>query len=87
MLVKIVEARHVADFRVWLRFDDGAAGEVDLSDELWGEVFEPLRDVDEFAKLRVDDELDTIVWPNGADLSPAWLRTKLKTLRTGQAAE
>ena len=41
----VMEARYVRDFVVWLRFRDGTAGEVDLGPELWGPVFEPLRDV------------------------------------------
>jgi len=61
---------------------------LDLLAELWGEVFEPLKDVAEFAKLRVDDDLDTIVWPNGADLSPEWSRQQVKAAREGvRAAE
>ena len=72
MLPKVVDARYAGAYRVWLRFADGLSGEVDLANELWGEVFEPLRDVVEFAKLRADPELHTLVWPNGADFSPEW---------------
>ena len=43
-MVRVVEARHVADYVIWLRFGDGTEGEVDLKDELYGEVFEPLKD-------------------------------------------
>jgi hypothetical protein len=52
-------------------FEDGVEGEVDLSSliEFKG-VFEPLRDVREVAKLRVDPEQGTVSWPNGADLDP-----------------
>jgi len=38
----VADARHVRDFVVWLKFADGSEGEVDLSQELWGPVFEPL---------------------------------------------
>lgn len=38
--------------------------------ELHGPVFEPLTDADYFAQVRVDDQLGTVVWPNGADLDP-----------------
>ena len=41
--------------------------------QLWGEVFEPLKDTDVFRCFRVDTELDTIVWPTGADLAPEFL--------------
>ena len=60
---------------VWIRFDDGAEGEVDLSSELDGEVFEPLRDPSYFAAFTIDD---TLTWPNGADFAPEFLRDRLR---------
>jgi Protein of unknown function (DUF2442) len=58
-------------FVVRLGFDDGTVREIDLEAELWGPVFEPLRDDPQlFRQVRVDEELGTIVWPNGADLDP-----------------
>jgi hypothetical protein len=53
-----------------LRFSDGATREVDPEPELWGPVFEPLRDLDSFREVAVDPILGTIVWPNGADMDP-----------------
>jgi len=81
MLPKVVDARYAGDYRVWLRFRDGLSGELDLADQLWGEMFEPLKDKAQFAQVRADDDLDTIVWPNGADLSPEWLYDQLKASR------
>ena len=43
----------MADYVIWLKFSDGVAGEVELKDELWGPVFEPLKDKEEFKKFRV----------------------------------
>lgn len=80
MLIDVVEARHVRDFTVWLKFEDGREGEIDLSAELYGSVFEPLRDVTYFQQVRVDPELGTIVWPNGADLAPEFLYEKVRVL-------
>ena len=58
-------------FVLQLGFDDGTTREIDLEDELWGPVFEPLRqDPELFRQVRVDEELGTIVWPNGADMDP-----------------
>ena len=74
MLVHVLEARHRGDHRVWLRFDDGVDGEVDLSAELDGEVFEPLRDPEYFARFVVDD---TLLWPNGADFAPEFLHQRV----------
>jgi hypothetical protein len=88
MLARIVDARHAGGYRIWLRFDDGLTGEVDLEQELWGPVFEPIRDPAEFAKLRCDPDTDTVVWPNGADFSPCWLRQRLiEAQRNAVAAE
>jgi hypothetical protein len=78
MLVRLVDGRHAGGYRVWLRFADGLSGEIDLERELWGPVFVPLKDVAEFAKVRFDPDLDTIVWPNGADLAPEFLYDELK---------
>lgn len=80
MILHVREARYLRDYVIWIRFNDGAAGEVDLRDELWGEMFEPLRDLAEFRRLRVDPEMETIVWANGADLAPEFLHEKLKVV-------
>jgi hypothetical protein len=53
-----------------IEFDDGMTREVDLEANLWGPLFEPLRDPLVFRQVRVDEELGTVVWPNGADLDP-----------------
>jgi hypothetical protein len=81
MLARVTDARHAGGYRVWLRFEDGLSGEIDLERELWGPVFEPLRDVAEFTKLRVEPDLGTIVWPNGADLAPEFLYEEVKATR------
>ncbi len=78
MFIHVQEARYVRGYILRLRFDDGIEGEVDLKDELTGEVFEPLRDIDQFKRFRVDPEMRTIVWDNGADLAPEFLYSKLK---------
>ena len=70
---KITSAEHVAGYRLKLTFEDGRTGEVDLEDQLWGQVFEPLRDIERFKDFRVDEELRTIVWSTGADLAPEYL--------------
>ena len=47
--------------------------EVNLSGELYGEVFEPLKDVTFFQQVSVNEETNTIEWPNGADFAPEFL--------------
>ncbi len=74
MMVQVLEARYRGGHRVWLRFDDGDDGEVDLSAELAGEIFEPLQDPGYFARFTVDE---TLTWPNGADFAPEFLRERV----------
>ena len=78
MLPQVVEARYVSGHTVWLRFNDGAEGEVDLASELNGPIFEPLRDPHFFRQLSVHPELRTVVWPNGADFAPEFLRSSIR---------
>ena len=75
---KLIEARYVSGHTVWLRFDDGTAGEVDLSDRLFGPVFEPLKDTIIFQSFEVHPELQTLVWPNGADFAPEFLYERVR---------
>lgn len=71
-------------FALRLGFDDGTTREIDLEDELWGPVFDPLRqDPALFRQVRVDEELGTIVWPNGADMDPDVLHSDHPPTRQG----
>ena len=78
MMPTLQTAIYRGDYRVWLTFADGVEGEVDLKDELWGEMFEPLKDTLRFAAFALNRELGTIVWPNGADFAPEFLYEKLR---------
>lgn len=77
MILHVVEAVYERDYVIRLKFNDGAEGFVDLADELYGEMFEPLSDVRRFKSFKLDPELNTIVWDNGADLAPEFLRERL----------
>jgi hypothetical protein len=83
---RIAEAKYVGDYRIWLRFADGIEAEVDLESELWGEMFEPLRDKALFAKFELYPEGSTIYWPNDADLAPDFLYQRAREQRRGQSA-
>lgn len=72
-MLNVSEVQPRGDYRLWLRFNDGAEGEIDLRNYLTGPVFEPLHDVTLFAAVRVDPEIRTIAWPNGADFAPEFL--------------
>ena len=56
-------AEYIDAYRLRLTFSDGKVGELDLADELWGEMFEPLKDIELFKSFRIDQELGTVVWP------------------------
>jgi hypothetical protein len=73
MIPAILSVEVLDGYRLRLEFTDGVIGTVDLSSELWGPVFEPLREPNVFALAAVDPELETVVWPNGADLAPEYL--------------
>ena len=72
-IVHVVDVRCVGVHRLHLEFEDGRGGDLDFSDEEWRGVFEPLRDPRFFSQVELDEELGTIVWPNGADFAPETL--------------
>ncbi|WP_044407824.1 DUF2442 domain-containing protein [Thiomicrospira microaerophila] len=73
MFLHVVEAEAINGFKIKITFNDGREGTADLADALNGSVFEPLKDPFIFSSLKVDPELETVVWPNGADLAPEFL--------------
>ena len=80
MILHVKEARYLHDYVIWLRFNNGIEGEIDLQNELNGEVFEPLKKIKNFIKFKVDPDLETIVWENGADIAPEFLYENMKIL-------
>lgn len=66
----VTSVQVLGHYQLRLGFSDGSSRDVDLTGTLHGPVFEPLTDPDFFAQARVDEELGTVVWPNGADLDP-----------------
>jgi hypothetical protein len=77
-MVRIIAAKHVKDYVICLKFKDGTEGEVDLETELYGEVFEPLKDKDYFKSFILHPEYHTVVWANGADFAPEFLYSTLQ---------
>lgn len=78
MVPRVTDAKYIKDYTIYLRFSDGSDGEVDLEHELDGEIFEPLKDISYFKDFFFNQELHTIVWPNGADFAPEFLYEKLQ---------
>jgi Protein of unknown function (DUF2442) len=76
----VIEARYLGDYKVWLEFNDGRKGIVDLADELHGETLEPLRDRSRFAQFYLDHGLASIAWLSGQDFAPEFLYEKLSAM-------
>jgi len=75
----ITEAAVVRHGVLRLTFADGLSGEVDVLDRLRGPVFEEARSREGFAKVALDRETGTVVWPGGADLAPDTLYERVRT--------
>lgn len=86
-MVRVVEATHVKDYVIRVRFADGVEGEVDLKDELYGEVFEPLKDPGLFKSVTVNSDWHTVSWPNGADFAPEFLYSAVEASRRTRRAK
>lgn len=78
---RVLAAKALEPFKIWLRFTDAREGVVDLADVFdQGGVFQPLRDPAEFAKARVEPEFGTVEWPGQVDLDPDVLYSRLTGL-------
>ena len=75
MFMHVTQAKYCGDYKVWLSFNDGAEGEIDLTSELYGEVFEPLKDKSFFKSFSLEGH--TLSWSNGADFAPEFLREQI----------
>ena len=73
MILHTTEATPLPGYRLMLTFNTGVSGEVDLSNELEGGVFEPLRDPALFVTAHQHPIMRTVAWANGADLAPEFL--------------
>ena len=74
MLFDIVEVKVVKNYILYIRFENGISGEIDVSKIIPFEgVFSELKEPSYFATVRVDKDLGTIVWESGADLAPDYL--------------
>jgi hypothetical protein len=73
MFLHVTDAKYLEGYKIEVSFNDGKKGVADLLPALHGPVFEPLKDPSLFAQVRVDQDLETLVWPNGADLAPEYI--------------
>jgi hypothetical protein len=70
---RVTSAEVVGSHELLVRFEDGTSQKVDLKPMLKGELYGPLRDAELFAQVKIDPEVQALVWPNGADFDPAIL--------------
>jgi hypothetical protein len=73
MFLHVIAAKHLDEYKVEVTFNNGQKGIADLSEALHGPVFEQLKNQAIFSSFTVDRELETLVWPNGADLAPEYI--------------
>jgi hypothetical protein len=72
-IYKVRSVSSVAPYTLRVGFDDGAEQTIDFRPVLAGELYGPLRELPLFNQVRIDPEVHTLVWPNGADFDPATL--------------
>jgi hypothetical protein len=72
-IYRVETVRITGPYQLQVSFEGGDVREIDFQPVLAGEVFGPLRDLAVFNEVKVDDEVHTLVWPNGADFDPATL--------------
>ena len=78
MILRVSKATYIKDYTLRVMFNNGIEGDVDLADELDGEVFGALCDIRLFKRFTIDPVLGTIAWENGADLAPEFLFENLR---------
>ncbi len=81
MFLHVTGVSYLGDYKLRLEFNNGAVKDVDLKAELYGEVFEPLKDIEFFKQAAINPDTDTIEWPNGADFAPEFLYELGKEVR------
>lgn len=75
-ITEVAVVRHGA---LRLAFADGLTGEIEVLDRMRGPVFDDARSIEGFAKVTVDPETGTVVWPGGADLAPDTLYERVRS--------
>jgi hypothetical protein len=79
MILHVIEAKYINEYKIWVSFNNGRSGIIDLKEELTGEVFEPLNNLEEFKKISIHPIMETLVWENGADFAPEYLLDLLES--------
>ncbi len=70
---RVTSFKIVGPYKLKVSFEDGLTRSIDFLPVLKGELYGPLRDETFFRRVKLDSEVHTLVWPNGADFDPATL--------------
>jgi hypothetical protein len=73
MFLHIEHVEYIEDYSLRIRFNNGIEKEIDLSSDLYGEIFEPLKNINTFRNFYINQNTNTIEWENGADFAPEYL--------------
>jgi Protein of unknown function (DUF2442) len=85
MFLHTTTVQATGDYHLYAEFNNGAKGMIDLSQELWGEMFTPLKNPALFATAKQDPVMQTVRWNNGADLAPEFLYDLLLKQQSAKA--
>ena len=66
-MLRVIAVKPLDGYKLYIEFSDRVVRVIDCSFLLHGTLGEPLKDLDYFRRVRVDDDARTIVWPNGLD--------------------
>jgi hypothetical protein len=73
MFIHVEKLEYLEAYKLRLTFNNQVTQDIDLSTEIYGEIFEPLKDIEYFQQVFLNPETKTIEWPNGADFAPEFL--------------
>ena len=71
MFLHVIEAQYLENYKLNLKFNNNEIKQVNLKDELYGEIFEPLKDIKKFKNFFISH--NTVEWNNGANFAPEFL--------------
>ncbi len=83
----VTQVRHDTGYVLVLTFEDNSVRRIDLESHLDGEVFEPLKELQQFATAHLNEDIDTVVWSNGADMSPDFLYEHSQPIRQSELSK
>ena len=73
MFLHVENLEYLEAYKLRLTFNNQVTQDIDLGTEIYGEIFEPLNDIEYFQQVFLNPETKTIEWPNGADFAPEFL--------------